>query len=888
MFNINDDINIHFPLKLKPRKQQIEALDFVRDSINDSKKFMLLNMPTGTGKAQPLYSNVLTPVGWKKMGDLKLGDEIITPNGDISNIICLHPIQNLKIYEFTLSDGRKVESTENHLWKVFSPDWRRTSKWKIKDTKTILKKFSNYKGNGKIPRLYLPFINKIQTKDIELPIDPYLIGCLIGDGGLTQQVSFTNMDEHIIENLNNILIKENLYLSKQKSKYSFLIRNVKNQNSNHLKNKLKDLNLHGLKSIYKFIPDIYKKSSFQQKIELINGLLDTDGSVDKSGSVYYYTSSYKLAKDFQEIVWSIGGYCKLKSRNTKYKDTLKENYILSIKYKDMSIFFKTPIKKSKLPKKTHYDNLKIRITNILEKNETETRCISISDKDSLYITDNYVVTHNSYHSIMFINWYKNYVNENAKFDILTNSKVLQDQYIKDYDFMKNFKGKSNYKCEPFDTNCEQGKELCTIMKKRCEKCPYDVAKNEWKNSEVSLSNFHLFNTIALYLPAFLKERSSNVLIIDEAHDYENVFCDFISTKLNTRGLKKMGFTLKELEDYDKKIKRVTRLEQYVSLINVILIPDLESKDDKYSKEVALHKTSTSRKKEITKYLSQIQINKLKYINFVEEYNKNKDNWVLDINKNTKDKMYSGIELTSQPIWGHNYLAEAIWDKYDHVIFMSGTILDKKMFSYINGLDEKITTYHEMNSPFSVNRRPIYYIQSGKMTYNDKKETFKKQQIWIKKILSKNQNKKGIIHTTTYEFADWVKSNIYDKRLIFHETIDREEKLKKHINSDNDTVIVSPSMSSGIDLKDDLSRFQIILKIPFPNISSNKIKQRQKTNKDWYNWKTCTDFIQSYGRSIRSEDDFAETYVLDSSLSTLLKYNGHLIPRYITDAIKILK
>jgi len=494
----------------------------------------------------------------------------------------------------------------------------------------------------------------------------------------------------------------------------------------------------------------------------------------------------------------------------------------------------------------------------------------------------------SYFAIMFMNWYRNFVNEDAKFDILTNSKVLQNQYIKDYVFIENFKGRSNYKCEPFNTDCEQGKELCSIMKRKCSDCPYDMAKEKWKNSNISLTNFHLFNTIALYLPSLLKERSSNVLLIDEAHDFENVFCDFISTRLNVRGLKMMGFTLSELEKIDKQIQKVKRIDQYVNLLERVIIPDLNEKDVLFSKEVIEKSITSKRKTEITKYISQIQTNKLKYKNFIEEFKKNKNNWVLDINLNKKAKIYSGIELITQPVWGNEYLKESIWDKYDHVIFMSGTILNKEMFSYINGLDKEVSTYYEMNSPFSIKRRPIYYIKAGKMTYNEKIETFKNQKEWIKKIIKKNAKRKGIIHTTTYEFADMLKTQIYNKRLIFHETKNREEMLNKHIDSKQPTILVSPSMNSGVDLKDDLSRFQIIMKIPFPNISSNKIKQRQKTNKEWYNWKTCVDFIQSYGRSLRSEEDWAETYVLDSSLSTLLKYNSNLIPRYITDAIKVLK
>jgi Rad3-related DNA helicase len=95
------------------------------------------------------------------------------------------------------------------------------------------------------------------------------------------------------------------------------------------------------------------------------------------------------------------------------------------------------------------------------------------------------------------------------------------------------------------------------------------------------------------------------------------------------------------------------------------------------------------------------------------------------------------------------------------------------------------------------------------------------------------------------------------------------------------------MMSGVDLKDDLARFQILLKIPYPNISSNKIKARQKTNKKFYAWKTVVDLLQSYGRAVRSDEDYADFYILDSNFSDVLKYSSHYIPKYMQDAIKTL-
>lgn len=176
-----------------------------------------------------------------------------------------------------------------------------------------------------------------------------------------------------------------------------------------------------------------------------------------------------------------------------------------------------------------------------------------------------------------------------------------------------------------------------------------------------------------------------------------------------------------------------------------------------------------------------------------------------------------------------------------------------------------------------------------MSYTEKEKTWEKQKEYIYKIIKRNKNKKGIIHAGNYEIAKWVEKEFSnDKRFIFHTPDTRTEALNNHIISDKPTILVSPSMMNGVDLKDDLSRFQIILKIPYPNMKSNKIKKRMSDYKKWYNWKTVCDFIQAYGRSIRSIDDHAETYVLDESFSDLLKYNYDIIPKYITDAIKTLK
>jgi Rad3-related DNA helicase len=203
-----------------------------------------------------------------------------------------------------------------------------------------------------------------------------------------------------------------------------------------------------------------------------------------------------------------------------------------------------------------------------------------------------------------------------------------------------------------------------------------------------------------------------------------------------------------------------------------------------------------------------------------------------------------------------------------------------------GVEDHESTYLALPCPFDATKRPVIYLRFGKMSYYNKKETFARAVPIIGKILEKNCEHKGIIHTANYEFSKWIQNSIQDKRLIFHDYMTREKSLEDHLTSSLETVLVSPSMINGVDLKDELSRFQVILKVPFPNLVSTKIKKRLDTRPEWYNWKTLVDLLQAYGRSIRNDDDWAETYILDECFDQILENKN--VPQYFLDALKIKK
>ena len=279
--------------------------------------------------------------------------------------------------------------------------------------------------------------------------------------------------------------------------------------------------------------------------------------------------------------------------------------------------------------------------------------------------------------------------------------------------------------------------------------------------------------------------------------------------------------------------------------------------------------------DLLQYQSKIDI-------FLNEYKNNPNNWVLESNYNEKTKQK---ELSLEPIWAFDYLDKYVFSKYDMVFLMSATILDKNLFCHLNGIDVSKALYYSIDSPFPIQNRPIYYMPLGKMSFKMKEETFKNYVPFIQKLLTKYKDKKGVIHTNSFEISSWISRDVKNPRLVYHDSENKDYVLQEHFSSEKDTVIVSPSMSTGISFDDDKARFQIICKVPYPSLASQKNKLRMKMNPDWYSFMTVSGLIQSYGRIVRSLEDSGDTIIIDGSFGDIMKYSGHLLPNWFQNAIK---
>ena len=501
----------------------------------------------------------------------------------------------------------------------------------------------------------------------------------------------------------------------------------------------------------------------------------------------------------------------------------------------------------------------------------------------------------SHLALMISDWYKKTVNRNAKVDIITNSKILQDQYADTYHSISDLKGKENYECEQYACSCAQGAEFNRLNKTSCDSCPYNGAKESFISGGISLTNFYLYILYAIYNPKLMDSRDSRVLIVDEAHEFDDVMSDFITIKVTETSVKKYKFS----NEYDiiRKLKAVKNIADYVEFLkfyngelvttademgNGISSTPRNVKSDKRDLKISkLLKTKNSDVK-VMQLISDLKQQQLKIDIFLKEFKENPNNWVLETSYNEKLKQK---EFSLEPIWSYDYLDKYVFSRYDMVFLMSGTILDKNLFCNLNGLDVTKAVYYSIPSPFPLRNRPIFYMPLGKMSYKSKEETFKRYIPYIQKLLDKYKNKKGIIHTNSFELANWIRNSITDDRLIFHDSMNKDEMLKFHKDSDRPTVIVSPSMDTGVSFDNDSARFQIIAKVPYPSLASQKNKMRQSNNPDWYSWKTVAGLIQMTGRPVRSEMDYADTIIIDGGFGDVMKHSSHFIPDWIQEAIK---
>jgi len=355
-----------------------------------------------SGKAQPLDSLIKVPGGWSTMGQMEVGTKVIAADGSITEVTGVFPQGEKQIYKFTFYDGRTVEACGEHLWKIFNKKFNRNYsqnlRWKILNTLDLIKRLET-----QYLRHYIELAVSEINFDIPLEMDPYTLGVILGDGGLTGgTVRISKEDVEIREEIKKVL-PDTLHIVPY-DKVSFSISRKTTKTRNAYSDILTKFGLMGKMSHVKFIPEHYLHGSREQRLSLLQGLLDTDGTVAKEGGTPQFCStSENLARGVAYLIRSLGGIATISTKipHFTYKGVYKTGllaYIVSIRHKKPSELFRLSRKKNLTIDDGQYiANLKLAIRKIEPSRIATTQCISIENPSQLYVTDGFVVTHNTTH-----------------------------------------------------------------------------------------------------------------------------------------------------------------------------------------------------------------------------------------------------------------------------------------------------------------------------------------------------------------------------------------------------------------------------------------------------------------------------------------------------------
>ena len=365
-------------------------------------EFTVIAARPGVGKAQPLSEPVLTPTGWIAIGSLRVGDLVIGASGRPTTVTGVFDQGTLPVFRVVFDDGIFVECSGDHLWRTRTRSERRRGLvGAVRTTDQIAASLSRAKSGGL--NHSVPLVAPVEfAAGGPLPLDPWLLGALLGDGGMSGAVvMFSNPEDDVVDRLRRALPDNDQLVRAGPIDWRIIRKKRQRRLGSDTREVLKGLGLFGSHSYDKFIPSEYLRGSVADRTRLLQGLCDTDGYVLESGcSVEYTTSSPQLARDVAELSRSLGGVvsCRWRVPSYRYKGRRlqgRPSARMNLSFPRGDIVPVTSQKhaprKKRGPTRVHERF----ILDVQPVSPAPCRCIRVDADDSLYVTRDYVVTHNT-------------------------------------------------------------------------------------------------------------------------------------------------------------------------------------------------------------------------------------------------------------------------------------------------------------------------------------------------------------------------------------------------------------------------------------------------------------------------------------------------------------
>ena len=509
-----------------------------------------------------------------------------------------------------------------------------------------------------------------------------------------------------------------------------------------------------------------------------------------------------------------------------------------------------------------------------------------------------------------------YLKQSKKGYILTSNLGLQDQYTEDFKKFNqlNFvslKGNDNYLCDVTGTSVKNGycnnHKITGVERKNLAcyaNCHYYNLREMAIKSPVALLNYSYWlvqkNYVGIRHQLF-PFRKRDFIIFDEAHNIDmilhNHFLCFIDGDIDNRLsnlymiFKKYALSFKEqyhIKDYNM-LRRYQTQSEHVKKLHDLYDSFTEIREN-CNRIKTIYKLNANHKKphiseEIKKEIETINyfldmLCKMEdFLDFIVDPNKINN---VVVSKNDNAINYSSIDTKRYFSLFLNRHCPPMR------LFMSatwGNNFDLIMQSY--SLNKEKTKIIKIDPEWSYEKSPIFFIKnSGEMNWKNKERSIKGNTKIVEKIVEHHKDENGLIHTVNYEIMNFIKNNLNNKRFIYYNN-SKEKEIALNRFYQTGGVLVGPSHFEGLNFQDSQSRFQIVMKVPYLTLGDNFIMEKSKLNPLWYNWKTYVTMIQGIGRSIRHQDDYAVTYIVDGSFNKFIDLNQSFFSQNIKDRLQFV-
>ena len=492
--------------------------------------------------------------------------------------------------------------------------------------------------------------------------------------------------------------------------------------------------------------------------------------------------------------------------------------------------------------------------------------------------------------------------------LVTSDLMLQDQYEEDFHKFKlnwpSVRGVDNYECNVNGLTFSLGDcKMKGINYEQAENltcwntCGYLQARKRAKELPVALFNYSYYLIQRNYVEDKMIDQGKEIpfpkrdfVFFDEAHKVDSIVQGHFSPRIDRTTTKIFREVNRFVQKHGIDAAWVTE-NRIASIVDRLMREDDHQELMKHIGEfrgiaVVYRKVRAAALKQSKSRFKQTDVPK-EWQTFFGRMDRLKDIWCKfdDYHDIIKELGTDAIVIKrSETETQFLCLEEALMiekflqNKSGFKVFMSATLGDIR--SYAKHTKMGNAKVIRMDNKFSYKKSPVVFINRHKLSFREREQNLPKVVEVLDKILDKHKGQSGIIHAGSYDFANYINDNSKHKfSFITYEVAKERQDAIRNFNKEDGKILVGPSLLEGLDLKDDKSRFQIFFKVPYPSLNDPLVKAKMNAFADWYDWKTGISIQQGAGRSIRSKDDWAITYILDACFRSLINKKGFFPPSF---------